>query len=347
MHWGVPLRREVRRPMTIQRERYPFADSMRLVCTVLKISPERVLRRAGLPDDALVSDTRGVMASEWFSLMNATVVEYGKPDWAMRLGHTFAHGPFVAPIFAFSCSQTVELGLQRLALFKPLMGPIALDVQRREDAVVVSFLSTCPDVPLPAACARFEAVYFLECCRIFTGEHIVPLAIRAPGDAEGWQDLVSFLEVTPEPAETLKLTLSPVDLTRPLITQNEEMWASFEVGLRKKLLNHAATIQMSERVRNALLVALPGGQSSVDDVCSRLHVSKRTLQRKLKDEGTSFQKILDETRSELSVHYLKQKSLSVVEISYLLGFQDPGSFYRAFHTWTGQTPADMRSRLVS
>ncbi|SNT30686.1 AraC family transcriptional regulator [Tropicimonas sediminicola] len=327
------------------RERYLIADSIRQVTQLLKISPERVLRRAGLPEDHLAAETRGVSARDWFALWEAVAAEYGREDIALRLGQAFARGPFVPPIFAFSCSPNIELGLARLALFKPLMGPIHLDVQRQEDALVVTYTSVDPTVAMPAACARFEAAYFVECCRIFTGEQIVPLEVGMIGEPHDWAPLVPMLGVTPTPSDHFHLTFSLHDATLPLITRNEEMWAGFEDKLRKKMLNRNASVEMTERVRNALLEALPSGHNTIDDICKRLHLSKRTLQRKLKEEGRTFQNVLDETRSDLSLHYLKQRDLSVVEISYLLGFRDPGSFYRAFQSWTGQTPADMRKQL--
>ena len=329
------------------KDRYLISVTTRAVAQMLKISPERVLRRAGLPEDYLVSETRGVTAREWFALWEGLEAEYGKPDLAVRLGQAMARGPFVPPVFAFSCSPNIEKGLTRLALFKPLMGPLLLEPKRQGDALVVTYSSVDPDVPIPPIVAQFEAVYFLECCRILTGEHIVPLAVGITGAVEEWAPLLPVLEVTPEPAKDFHLSFSLHDATLPLITQNEEMWAGFEEGLRKKMLNRNVSVRMAERVRNALLEALPSGQNTVDDVCKRLYLSKRTLQRKLKDEGTTFQEVLDQTRSDLSHHYLKRPEVSVVEISYLLGFQDPGSFYRAFQGWTGQTPADVRNRLSS
>ncbi|XXT51298.1 AraC family transcriptional regulator [Sorangium sp. So ce542] len=60
------------------------------------------------------------------------------------------------------------------------------------------------------------------------------------------------------------------------------------------------------------------------------------------DEGTSFQQILKETREALARHYLEKTSLPVAEISFLLGFSEPNSFYRAFRSWTGTTPDQAR-----
>ena len=101
---------------------------------------------------------------------------------------------------------------------------------------------------------------------------------------------------------------------------------------------------MTARVKSALLELLPSGHSSVEAVCDRLHVSKRSLQRHLKNESQSFQTILDSTRSELSLHYLSSSDLRIEEISYLLAYRDPNSFYRAFHGWTGMTPTEARGQ---
>ena len=82
------------------------------------------------------------------------------------------------------------------------------------------------------------------------------------------------------------------------------------------------------------------------DVARKLAMSKRTLQRRLSTEGTTFREILQDTREALAKHYLGQTSLSAQEISFLLGFDEPNSFYRAFNDWTGETPDGMRQQLM-
>ena len=81
----------------------------------------------------------------------------------------------------------------------------------------------------------------------------------------------------------------------------------------------------------------------MDAVCRKLGVSTRTLQRRLRDEGSSFQKTLDEVRQSLAQHYLQQSAMTGAEISFLLGFEDPSSFVRAFQGWTGVTPQSVRA----
>ena len=79
----------------------------------------------------------------------------------------------------------------------------------------------------------------------------------------------------------------------------------------------------------------------------KLGMSKRTLQRRLSGENTTYQAILANVREQLAHHYLSTSTLSSPEISFLLGYSDPNSFYRAFHTWTGTTPESIRAQAAS
>jgi AraC-type DNA-binding domain-containing proteins len=103
-----------------------------------------------------------------------------------------------------------------------------------------------------------------------------------------------------------------------------------------------ATATTTQRVQALLLELIPSNIATIDEVADRLAMSKRTLQRRLENEGENFRALLNETREKLARHYLKETSLSGGEIAFLLGFEDPNSFYRAFQDWTGQTPEHTR-----
>ena len=95
----------------------------------------------------------------------------------------------------------------------------------------------------------------------------------------------------------------------------------------------------------ALLELLPSGSASIEAVSKRLGTSTRTLQRRLSREQSNFQAVLNKTREDLARYYLKTSDMSGAEISFLLGFEDPNSFFRAFHAWTGETPEKVRGGL--
>jgi len=96
------------------------------------------------------------------------------------------------------------------------------------------------------------------------------------------------------------------------------------------------------RVESLLLPVLHKGDISMDAIAAKLAVSRQTLFRKLKAEGTTFEKVLDELRHRLALNYLCGKKVSVNETAYLVGFSDPAAFSRAFKRWTGSSPRDVR-----
>ena len=132
------------------------------------------------------------------------------------------------------------------------------------------------------------------------------------------------------------------DLSLPFISYDEGMWSYFEPELTKRLAELDNDESTSARVRSVLSELLPGGQSSIEDVAERLGLSRRTLQRKLSEENTTFQKQLNSTRETLAIHYLRNTEMTTNDIAFLLGYQEINSFLRAFTVWTGKTVSDYR-----
>lgn len=95
---------------------------------------------------------------------------------------------------------------------------------------------------------------------------------------------------------------------------------------------------MTGRVENLLIPILHTGEASMDMIAVKLDLSRQTLFRKLKAEGVTFEKILDELRHKLALHYLNEKKVPVNQTAYLLGFSQPAAFSRAFKRWTGSSP---------
>ena len=95
---------------------------------------------------------------------------------------------------------------------------------------------------------------------------------------------------------------------------------------------------MRGRVESAMIPVLHTGELSIDGVAGKMGLSRQTLYRKLKEEGTTFEKLLDDLRHRMALHYLSGKKVSVNETAYLVGFSDPSAFSRAFKRWTGTSP---------
>jgi len=141
------------------------------------------------------------------------------------------------------------------------------------------------------------------------------------------------------------VTFSAQDAERPFLTANDAMWSFFEPQLNQRMQDLTKSATYTEKVRACLMEFLASGQYSVDDVASHLAVSRRTLQRHLSNEGTTFQEILDGLREKLARHYLSKSAYSSAQIAFLLGYEDPNSFSRAFRAWTGKTPERVRTSV--
>jgi AraC-like DNA-binding protein len=99
-----------------------------------------------------------------------------------------------------------------------------------------------------------------------------------------------------------------------------------------------------ERIRIAIQQKLTGRRPNVEDIADALHISSRTLQRRLQDQGSSFQRVLEEARHQLARHCLNNSVLELNEAAYLLGYQDGNSFVRAFRNWEGVPPSRWREQ---
>ena len=101
------------------------------------------------------------------------------------------------------------------------------------------------------------------------------------------------------------------------------------------------------QVRRMLAELLAAGEANADAACRRLKLSRRTLQRRLKAEKTSFQKVLKETRAVLAVNYLRDRRLKALEVAMLLGYSSISSFTTAFKSWYDMPPAQYRHKFLA
>lgn len=114
-----------------------------------------------------------------------------------------------------------------------------------------------------------------------------------------------------------------------------------EAQCEQEMANIKSPPKLLNQVRRIIL-AQSGRFPSVDEAASDLHMSSRTLKRKLQQLGTSYQTILDDLRKGLAVEYLTQTEITVDDIAVQLGYSDASNFARAFRRWTGRSPSDYR-----
>lgn len=314
-----------------------FADLIESV----GISITEVLKKSDLPEDLFSHKIPSLTTTEYIKLMK-TLKELSIDECIpIKIGTIENIETFSPPIFAAYCSRNVLTCMKRISTYKKLIGPLVFLVNENKDNITLEMTFENEENELPEFLVTTEMVFLIQIVRNATKVHIVPKEIMTMHKLDN-DNYEKFFGVKPKVGPRNILTISKEDSLRPFISQNDVMWEYFEPELRRRLNELAIDDTYAARVRSALIELLPGGQGSIDDVSSKLGCSTRTLQRKLKEEDTTFQKQLNHTRELLARHYLKNSDMTSDDIAYLLGYQDLNSFVRSFHIWTGMTISEYK-----
>jgi AraC-like DNA-binding protein len=327
---------------------FPVDPGWRPLLKDLGIRSDSLLRRARLPQELLTRPGNGLTTDEYFRFWECLQAEARDPLLPLRLVEAIQAESFIPPIFAALCSANMVQAGQRLATYKKLIAPMNMHVDTdRDGALTLSphWLEAHTQVPFVVVIS--ELAFLLRLVRMATREPLTAMRVTVPQLPSAAQAgaYAKFFGVAPGYGDAASITFSAADANRPFLTANDAMWRVFEPGLRKRLGELDPEASTVQRVRSALLELLPGGQSGIEAVARRLSMSKRTLQRRLEEEGGNYRALVNSTREELARHYLTRTELSVGEIGFLLGFEDPNSFFRSFHDWTGKTPDAFRKEI--
>lgn len=326
-----------------QTLRFTVDKNWQLLTQYLGLSTTAVLREAGLPIDLFDRKAMSVSAYEYFGLWTAIgrLLDSDVPV-PILINEAIDFETFSPVIMAAMFSSDFESCVRRIQEFKPLIGPLILDLEENDVQFSIAFRCIDPEMELHRLVVAGEVLFFTKLIRHATGVHIVPRKVetRYGLDHSAYEEL---LGMKPEKGSCDRITFYRKDTRLPFKTENESMWQFFAPELRKRLDELETDTTFSARVRSALMELLPIGKSTIDDVSEKLGTSRRTLQRRLQQEETNYQKQLNHSREMLARHYLKNSDLTSAEISFMIGYDDPSSFSRAFHLWTGMTPEKLRA----
>ncbi len=131
-------------------------------------------------------------------------------------------------------------------------------------------------------------------------------------------------------------------LHSPLMSSNMELLQSSEIMIAD-YLKKIGKNDILATVRVEMMRQLPSGNLTDDSVAQAMHMSTRTLQRRLADFNYTYRQLLEEVRTELAEKYLSDPNYSITEIAFLLGFAETSSFSKSYKKWTGQSPSESKS----
>ncbi len=308
------------------------------------IDVEAVLKKAQIPTDALNHRTPAMSEESYYRFMKA-IGELSDDDaLPIKLSCTNKIEAFSPPIFAAYCSKNGASCIERLARYKRLIGPMQFILTKDSDTLTVEIDGDDAELVQPAFLVSCELAFLTHIIRRATKENVSPVSVEMAELPKG-DALSEFLKCPICKSDRNAVRYKLNDLLLPFISYDECMWSYFEPELTKRLAELDNDESTSARVRSVLSELLSGGQCGIEDAAQRLGLSRRTLQRKLSEENTTFQKQLNSTRETLAIHYLRNTEMTTNDIAFLLGYQEINSFLRAFAVWTGKTVSDYRRDL--
>lgn len=167
---------------------------------------------------------------------------------------------------------------------------------------------------------------------------------EAPADISEYQRIFNCKIIFESSMNALLCDSKIVNI--PISEPNKELLSIFEKYAEEVLSNQEKMTPYSKKVGSLITKMLGDTILQIDMVANKLAISKRKLQLKLQEEGTTYSKILDQIRRDTAIYYLKNKDISIAEISYLLGFSEPSVFHRTFKKWTNHPPGRFRASQI-
>lgn len=309
------------------------------------ICVEDVLRRAGLAEDIFIHKTPTVTPADFMRFMDAAGSLITDPQIPIKIASADQIETFSPPIFAAYCSKDGRTCIDRLGRYKKLMGPMRYIVTEDSETIRVEITTECFAEPIPQFLTEVEIVFLINVLRQATKEEITPMIILMQQPVSD-SEFLRFVGCSVQKSDHNVIVYRLSDMEIPFITQNDAMWDYFEPELKRRLSELEEGDSFGVRVRTVLTELLPGGRSGIDDVSKKLGISKRTLQRRLAEENSSFHKELNQTRELLAKHYIRDTGMNSSDIAYLLGYQEHNSLLRAFSHWTGMSITEYRKTLI-
>jgi AraC-like DNA-binding protein len=301
--------------------------------------------KAGLDMAALEDPNARYPVENTSRLWRLAVEATQNPAFGLAVAGQVTPTTFHALGYSLVASATLKDVFERLVRYFRIVSDAAeLEFRRSGDEYhFLIHLDSAGPRPADEAIDAFMSVN-LRMCRALYGRQLSPLKVRLRRSAPA--DVTAFARVFRAPlafgADANLLAFDRAAFETPLEGANPEL-ARHNDEIVLKYLAHFDRHNITNRVHGALVELLSLGEPSQEKIADTLHMSLRNLQRKLAAESTSYKEILNNTRRDLALSYMKDPKYTISEITYLLGFSDTSSFTRAFRRWTGKSPSAYRA----
>jgi AraC-like DNA-binding protein len=325
-------------------DRFKLSSALQAGLKAVGIDLAVLLRKSGLPMTLWTTGQGMVTTAQHFMLWRTVRNLCDDPAIGLKLPGLIPVEQHHPAIIAAYHARTFREGLQRFARYKILCCFEEMKFHESKGECSLEFnwiLSREAPPPLLLDVAFMASV---EMGRRGTQKPLLrPLRLELSRSAEHREMYeAAFGCPVKFKAKRDAIIFRSTDLDLPFVGYNAELLEMLTPLLDQQLAQHKRKQSCTQQVKWVLKRLLGGPRPEISEVAKELGMSSRTLQRRITDEGSSYRQLLNDARQELARFYLREPSLSVSEIAYLLSYEDPSSFFRAFHEWEGTTPGEWK-----
>ncbi len=308
---------------------------------------ERLIAEFELPEDVETRSEATLPLDALRSFFEAAARAVDDPLLGIHVARSMDRGAFGVLAFSSRSAPTVRESLERLSRY----------IRLSNDTVEVSFAvdreggAIRQRVPGHPACLgrhanEFFVAILLEEGRRTFGQSAEPVRVWLAHDAPRGLDIARELGVAQVrfAAEENGLLFAPEVLALEVPRADPALLSYLDAQAHKQLGELAPEPGFLMDVRRVVREELAKATATLPRAARLLGMSRRTLQRRLEEEGTSFHKLVDQAREELARNYVADASVPLTRIASVLGYSDERPFLRAFRRWTGLTPSAYRQK---
>jgi AraC-like DNA-binding protein len=316
----------------------------RLESAGLPVTP--LLKRVGLTPEQIAEPEERLSVRNQITLLDEAASALKDDYLGFTLARDFDPREIGLVYYVMASSQTLGIALKRVARYSKITNEALVFGYQEGNRLIINLAYS--GVARHSDRHQFEFCMFalLRICRVLTGRHIVPQHFWfSHHRSTATPEITRFVGTKVEfGADTDEFSLNADARELPLVHSdtylNKVLLKSCEMALadKKRDVNELRT-----KVENAISSMFPHGTVLVEDVARSLGMSKRTLARRLSEEGLNFSEILQQLRRDLAIRYLEDRKLHVSKIAWLLGFGEVSAFTHACKRWTGKSPSQIRT----
>src|SRR5688572_4529238 len=310
------------------------------------LNRDALIEAAGLRGVDLSDADSRVSTSIQVALWQLIAKGVSDPGFGVRMGASANVREAGLLGYVMRYSTTLETALGRFVRYGHVLNDAVESTLERPDPQHVAISQTHPElgIGLPLA-IDYRLAALLTACRQITAVEIVPFEVCFAYEMRASTiEHARFFRCPLRFGQTTsKLVFAERDMHLP-VRQGDETLAEYlseyaEQVLRSLVSGHS----VSEHVRSAIWNTLSDGRPTLPRIAAELQMPPRTLQRRLAEEGTSIQREVEEIRKGMAMALLKDRTVSIDEVAFLLGYPEPSTLFRSFKRWMGMTPQQYRN----